>query len=109
MADRIGVINRGEIILVEEKSTLMHKLGRKQMTLHLQEKLEHVPPALKSHQLELANGGGELVYTYDSEAGRTGIASLLGDLSKAGIRFKDIQTKESSLEDIFVSLVRERA
>ena len=79
------------------------------VTSDLQEKLDQVPPALKSHQLELANGGGELVYTYDSDAGRTRIADLLGDLAKAGISFKDIQTKESSLEDIFVSLVRERA
>lgn len=107
MADRIGVINKGEIILVEDKAELMRKLGRKQMTLHLQEKLAGLPAALKSHRLELAAGGVELVYTYDSETERTGIAALLGDLAAAGIGFKDIQTKQSSLEDIFVSLVRE--
>jgi len=107
MADRIGVINKGEIILVEDKAELMRKLGRKQMTLHLQEKLAGLPPALSSHRLELAAGGAELVYTYDSETERTGIAALLGDLAAAGIGFKDIQTKQSSLEEIFVNLVRE--
>jgi len=107
MADRIGVINKGEIILVEDKAELMRKLGRKQMTLHLQEKLAGLPPTLNSHRLELAAGGAELVYTYDSETERTGIAALLGDLAAAGIGFKDIQTKQSSLEEIFVNLVRE--
>jgi ABC-2 type transport system ATP-binding protein len=109
MADRIGVINKGEIILVEEKAALMRKLGRKQMTLHLHGQLEKVPKKLAKHKLELANGGDELVYTYDGEAERSGITTLLGDLAEAGIRFKDIQTRQSSLEDIFVSLVRERA
>jgi len=109
MADRIGVINKGEIILVEEKAALMRKLGRKQMTLHLHDQLEKVPKKLAKHRLELANGGDELIYTYDGEAARSGIATLLSDLAEAGIRFKDIQTQQSSLEDIFVSLVRERA
>jgi ABC-2 type transport system ATP-binding protein len=108
MADRIGVINKGEIILVEEKAVLMHKLGRKQMTLHLHDQLEKVPKKLARHRLELINGGDELVYTYDGEAARSGIATLLADLAEAGIRFKDIQTRQSSLEDIFVSLVKER-
>jgi ABC-2 type transport system ATP-binding protein len=109
MADRIGVINKGELILVEEKAALMRKLGRKQMTLHLHGQLEKVPKKLAKHKLEIANGGNELVYTYDGEAERTGITTLLSDLAEAGIRFNDIQTRQSSLEDIFVSLVKERA
>jgi ABC-2 type transport system ATP-binding protein len=108
MADRIGVINKGEIILVEEKAVLMRKLGRKQMILHLHEQLLNLPKKLAKHKLELVNGGDELVYTYDGEAERTGITTLLGDLADAGIRFKDIQTQQSSLEDIFVNLVTER-
>jgi ABC-2 type transport system ATP-binding protein len=108
MADRIGVINKGEIILVEEKAVLMRKLGRKQLTLHLHEQLQNVPKKLAKHKLELTNGGDELVYTYDGEAERSGITALLGDLAEAGIRFKDIQTQQSSLEDIFVNLVTER-
>jgi ABC-2 type transport system ATP-binding protein len=107
MADRIGVINKGEIILVEDKAELMRKLGRKQMTLHLQQKLDGIPTKLKTHRLELGNDGSELVYTYDTQAERTGIASLLRDLGDAGIRFRDIETRQSSLEEIFVSLVRE--
>ena len=106
MADRIGVINKGEIILVENKAELMRKLGRKQLTLHLQDTLQVVPPALASYHLELASGGSDLIYTYDTEGDRTSIATLLDDLDKAGIRFKDLQTTQSSLEDIFVSLVR---
>ena len=106
MADRIGVISNGEIILVEEKAELMRKLGKKQLTLHLQLPLDRVPAGLSAYRLELANGGGELVYTYDSEGERAGIAALLRDLGAAGIRFKDLQTTQSSLEDIFVSLVR---
>jgi len=106
LADRIGVINRGELILVEEKRQLMHQLGKKQLTLELHTKLEIVPPALGGYRLELGNSGSELVYTYDTQAERTGITSLLKDLSDAGIRFKDLNTKESSLEDIFVNLVK---
>ena len=106
MADRVGVINRGELILVEEKVELMHKLGRKQLTLHLHDKLDAVPPTLTAHHLELANDGTELVYTYDTQGERTGITGLLQDLSAAGIKFKDLQTRQSSLEEIFVNLVK---
>src|ERR1700749_1364674 len=106
MADRIGVINKGEIILVEDKAGLMQKLGRKQLKLHLQHKLETIPAALAPYQLELSEGGCELTYSYDTKGERTGITSLLGDLRNAGIRFNDIETRQSSLEDIFVSLVR---
>jgi ABC-2 type transport system ATP-binding protein len=106
LADRIGVINHGELILVEEKRQLMHQLGKKQLTLELHTKLDVVPPALGGYRLELGNSGSELVYTYDTQAERTGITSLLKDLSDAGIRFRDLNTKESSLEDIFVNLVK---
>jgi ABC-2 type transport system ATP-binding protein len=106
MADRIGVINKGELILVEDKHELMHKLGQKQLTLQLHDALETIPPELESHHLTLANGGSELIYTYDSQGSRTGITHLLTDLSQAGIRFKDLDTTQSSLEDIFVDLVR---
>ena len=109
MADRIGVINNGEIILVEEKAELMRMLGQKQLILHLQKPLTEIPPALVSHQLELSAKGSELVYTYDTQRERTGITALLKDLSEAGIRFNDLQTRESSLEDIFVSLVKDRS
>ncbi|HKW81687.1 MAG TPA: ABC transporter ATP-binding protein [Casimicrobiaceae bacterium] len=108
MADRVGVINKGEIILVEDKAELMRKLGRKQLTLQLQEPLSQIPPALAGHQLELSGGGSELTYTYDAQRESPGIASLLDDLDKAGIAFKDLHTTQSSLEDIFVSLVREK-
>jgi ABC-2 type transport system ATP-binding protein len=108
MADRIGVIHKGEIILVEEKATLMRNLGRKQLTLHLQRPLESIPAELSAYPLELANNGCELVFTYDTQSDRTGITALLRDLGEAGIRFRDLHTSESSLEDIFVSLVRER-
>jgi ABC-2 type transport system ATP-binding protein len=106
MADRVGVISKGEIILVENKAELMRKLGRKQLTLHLQNTLQLVPPELADYHLELANGGSDLIYTYDTQGDRTSIATLLEDLDKSGIRFKDLQTTQSSLEDIFVSLVR---
>jgi len=106
MADRIGVINTGELILVEDKHELMHKLGKKQLTLQLHEALDAIPLALNSHRLSLANGGSELVYTYDTQGPRTGITHLLTDLGQAGIRFKDLDTTQSSLEDIFVDLVR---
>jgi ABC-2 type transport system ATP-binding protein len=108
MADRVGVISKGEIILVEDKVELMRKLGKKQLTLQLQQPLQQVPPALVGLPLELSSGGGELVYTYDSQGTQPGIAALLEDLDRAGIRFKDLHTTESSLEDIFVSLVREK-
>jgi ABC-2 type transport system ATP-binding protein len=106
MADRIGVINKGELILVEDKVELMRKLGRKQLTLHLQDALERIPPRLSAYNLALANNGSELVYTYD-ESEPAGITALLNDLPEAGVRFRDLQTTQSSLEDIFVTLVRE--
>jgi ABC-2 type transport system ATP-binding protein len=108
MADRIGVINKGEIILVEDKKELMHKLGKKQLTLQLHQGLDAIPAALKGHHLALANGGSELVYTYDTQGPRTGITKLLTDLASAGISFKDLDTTQSSLEDIFVDLVRQQ-
>jgi ABC-2 type transport system ATP-binding protein len=107
MADRVGVINKGEIILVENKAELMHKLGRKQLTLQLHDPLTAIPPQLAGHHLELSGNGSELIYTYDTQGERPGIAALLDDLDKAGIQFKDLQTTQSSLEDIFVSLLRE--
>jgi ABC-2 type transport system ATP-binding protein len=106
MADRIGVINHGELILVEDKHELMHKLGKKQLTLQLHDALKKIPAELNAHHLTLANGGSELIYTYDSQGPRTGITHLLTDLAQAGIRFKDLDTTQSSLEDIFVDLVR---
>jgi ABC-2 type transport system ATP-binding protein len=106
MADRIGVINKGEIILVEDKATLMQKLGKKRLTLHLQGRIDAVPPALAPYNLDICEGGHALIYDYDTKGERTGITSLLGDLRNAGIRFFDLDTSESSLEDIFVSLVR---
>jgi ABC-2 type transport system ATP-binding protein len=107
MADRIGVINNGELILVEDKAELMRKLGRKQLTIELQAKLDAIPETLAVHRLTLANGGGELVYTYDTQSERTGITALLADLRQEGIRFRDLHTTQSSLEDIFVDLVRQ--
>jgi ABC-2 type transport system ATP-binding protein len=106
MADRIGVINRGEIILVEDKAALMRKLGQKQLTLHLHEPLGTIPPELAAHRLVLADHGSELTYTYDTQGERTGITALLADLNRVGIRFRDLHTTQSSLEDIFVDLVR---
>jgi ABC-2 type transport system ATP-binding protein len=105
MADRIGVISKGEIILVEDKAELMRKLGTKQLTLELQSRLRKIPASLKAHNLELAEGGTQLTYTYDTRGTRTGITTLLNDLGKAKIKFKDINTTQSSLEDIFVNLV----
>jgi ABC-2 type transport system ATP-binding protein len=106
MADRIGVINHGEIIRVQEKHELMRELGRKQLVVHLQEPLTDIPALLADYALELADDGARLVYTYETRAARTGITALLGHLSEAGIRFHDIDTSESSLEEIFVGLVR---
>jgi ABC-2 type transport system ATP-binding protein len=108
MADRIGVISKGELILVEDKAHLMDKLGRKQLSLQLQTPLEAIPVSLNGYALELAGDGHELIYTYDTKGERTGITALLQDLNEAGIRFKDLRTDQSSLEEIFVSLVRAR-
>ena len=108
MADRIGVISHGEIILVEEKDELMRSLGKKELRLHLQERRKDIPASLASYGLELTADGCELVYHYNTRKDRTGITALLKDLDAAGVRFNDIQTKESSLEEIFVNLVRER-
>ena len=108
MADRIGVINNGDIMLVEEKSELMRKLGKKQLTLQLHDELGEVPGELDGYGLELAAGGTELIYTYDAQAERMSIAELLGDLNGAGVKFRDLQTRQSSLEEIFVDLVTER-
>lgn len=109
MADRIGVINNGEIVLVEKKSELMRKLGIKQLTLYLQSPLKALPAALASHDLALSDDGMELTYTYDTQGERTGITTLLNELGKAGIRFSDLTTTQSSLEEIFVNLVRKSA
>ncbi len=108
MADRIGVISKGELIVVEEKAALMKKLGKKQFTLHLQEPMAAIPAELTDWRLALKNGGTELEYTFDANAERTGIPSLLRRISDLGIGFKDLNTSQSSLEDIFVSLVSER-
>ena len=108
MADRIGVINKGELILVEEKAELMRKLGKKELTLQLPQPLESIPEALAAYRLVLADKGNALVYTYDvreAESEHTGIAALLRDLNAAGLHFRDLQTRQSSLEDIFVNLV----
>jgi ABC-2 type transport system ATP-binding protein len=106
MADRIGVINRGEIILVQEKHRLMRELGKKQLVLNLNERLERIPDLLSAYALELGNDGSDLVYTYDSSENRTGITALLGALQSAGIHFNDLHTSQSSLEEIFVDLVK---
>ena len=108
MADRVGVINKGEIILVEEKIELMRKLGRKQLTLQLQQRLAAIPPELSRFKLSIGDDGSTLIYDYDTQAERTGVATLLGELSRAGLRIRDLQTNQSSLEDIFVGLVRDR-
>jgi ABC-2 type transport system ATP-binding protein len=107
MADRIGVMNRGELILVENKAELMRKLGRKQLTLELRAPTAAVPPALAKHRLTLTDNGSKLVYNYDTQSEHTGITDLIDDLHLAGMRIKDLYTTETSLEDIFVGLVRQ--
>jgi ABC-2 type transport system ATP-binding protein len=107
MADRVGVINHGEIILVEEKAELMRKLGKKQLTLELREPIASVPEALAAYKLTLSQDGKELTYSYDTKSEHIGITALLDDLHLAGIKFKDLQTTQTSLEDIFVGLVRQ--
>ena len=111
MADRIGVISKGELILVEDKATLMRKLGKKQLTMQLQQPLAAIPASLSAYSLTLGPGGNSLVYTYDTSEGeddRAGIAALLRDLAAADVHFRDLSTSQSSLEDIFVGLVTER-
>jgi ABC-2 type transport system ATP-binding protein len=105
IADRVGVINKGEIVVVEGKSELMRKLGKKQLTLELFKKLKSIPKQLTPFKLELAGEGSQLIYTYDTQAERTGITTLLGELHDTNIKFKDLSTTQSSLEDIFVALV----
>ena len=109
IADRIGVISKGEMILAEDKAVLMRKLGKKQLILHLQSPLAAVPSQLAAYRLELGAGGTQLVYTFDDQAEQTRMADLLRDLGQQGIEFKDLQTSQSSLEDIFVDLVSGRA
>jgi len=109
MADRIGVINHGELILVEDKITLMRKLGKKQLILQLHQPLEKIPDSLAARGLTLSDDAMELIYTYDTQGNHTGITSLLAELSDAGIKFKDLSTTQSSLEQIFVSLVKRPA
>ncbi|MDB5754219.1 MAG: transporter family protein [Massilia sp.] len=109
MADRIGVIRKGEIILVEDKRVLMHKLGKKQLTLHLQRPLAQIPSALAQPALALSADGSELVYTFDAQGEQTGITGLLRQLGEHGIDFKDLQSSQSSLEDIFVNLMEAHA
>jgi ABC-2 type transport system ATP-binding protein len=108
MADRIGIINKGAIVLIEDKASLMQKLGKKQLKLHLQSRIEAIPPELSAYKLELSDQGRELIYNYHTKGERTGITSLLSDLRSAGIKFSDLETTQTSLEDIFVSLVRAR-
>jgi ABC-2 type transport system ATP-binding protein len=108
IADRIGIINKGEIILVEEKEALMRKLGKRQLKLYLQNPIESIPEGLNGLTLELSPDGSELVYTFDAHAEHTGIAGLLRLLNEHGIDYRDIHSSESSLEEIFVSLVREK-
>ena len=109
MADRIGVINKGEIIVVEDKAVLMKKLGKKQLTVHLQSPMDRIPADLSGQPLELVADGHELVYTYDTQREHTGIAGILRRLNEHGIDFKDIHSSESSLEEIFVNLVRSKS
>ncbi|TGN20025.1 ABC transporter ATP-binding protein [Leptospira idonii] len=107
IADRIGVINKGEIVLVQDKDELMHKLGKKQLILDLTKEVKKIPASLKGYELELASNGKQLIYTYDTQGKQNGITSFLDDLRKAKIQFKDLNTTQSSLEEIFVQLVKE--
>ncbi|WP_100640662.1 ABC transporter ATP-binding protein [Marinobacter salexigens] len=109
MADRIGVIRQGEIILVEEKSRLMSKLGKKELRLQLQSKLDEIPEELSQEPVELSEDGYELIYTFDSQQEQAGVARLLRTLGDIGVDYRDLRTRESSLEDIFVGLVHEQA
>jgi ABC-2 type transport system ATP-binding protein len=109
MADRIGVISKGEIILVEDKAELMHKLGKKQLAIELCDPMTAIPAALSNFRLTLSPDGKTLTYDYDTKGERTGITTLLDELRSAGLRFRDLQTKQSSLEDIFVGLLRHQS
>lgn len=109
MADRVGVISRGELILVQEKAELMRKLGKKELLLHLDKPLADIPPGLETFALRLENDGSDLVYIYDRQSEHTGLATLLGTLTDAGVRFRDLETRQSSLEDIFISLLKDAA
>jgi ABC-2 type transport system ATP-binding protein len=109
LADRIGVINHGKVILVEEKNKLMRDLGRKHLTLHLYDELETVPTSLERYDLDLSDDRRELTFNYDTRGEHTGITDLMQDLRRAGVRFNDLRTKQSSLEEIFVDLVRKGA
>ena len=109
MADRIGIVSKGELILVEDKVTLMRKLGKKQLTLHLQERMARVPEELAAWHLTLAAEGGDLEYSFEASEERAGIPALLRRMDELGIAYKDLNTRQSSLEDIFVSLVSDRA
>jgi len=108
MADRIGVVNKGELIVVEEKSALMKKLGKKQLTLHLQQPMTTIPPTLGEWNLALNNAGSDLEYTFDASEERAAIPALLRRIDDLGILYKDLNTRQSSLEEIFVNLVTER-
>jgi ABC-2 type transport system ATP-binding protein len=107
MADRVGVISKGELILVQEKAELMRKLGKKELLLHLDRPMSELPPGLDGFALRIENEGHDLVYVYDRANERTGIATLLRILTDAGVRFRDLETRQSSLEDIFISLVKD--
>ncbi|MBM7070133.1 ABC transporter ATP-binding protein [Actibacterium sp. 188UL27-1] len=109
IADRVAVINKGEILLVEDKADLMVRMGKKRLTIALQHPTDQIPDALSRYELILGNGGETLTYTYDTEGERTGITALLSDLSAAGLQMRDLQTGQSSLEDIFVDLVKDPA
>jgi len=109
IADRVGVINNGELLLVEDKQTLMQKLGKKQLVIELAESITTLPESLSSYVLELSDDGNHLTYTYDTMSDSTGITTLLQDISTAGLSLKDLQTRQSSLEDIFVELVKKKA
>ncbi len=109
MADRIGIINKGELVLVAQKAELMRKLGQKQLALHLREPLERLPGGLDDYELELSSDGRELTYLYSTQGKRTGVRGLLSALQGAGVEFKDLDTKQRSLEDIFVTLVKEQS
>lgn len=108
IADRVGIISGGELLLVDEKQALMQKLGKKQLIIELREKIAEIPASLNTYNLELAKGGSELIYTYDTQGKRTGITTLMKEINKTGLELKDLQTAQSSLEDIFVNLVKSK-